>query len=222
MISCALPLVLLSPQAVSDLSKFQSLCEEVVDLEHLRESRGRQVRVRPSFHAELERLGKELAGTSKEMNEILTDVEKVSKVRVGRLWIVLIDDQAHTASGFTSRLSTVQYQPAFGMLSYCRCFRYWSGSDVSHTVSNVAPYGSLETCNNQAPAGKIKLEFNAVHSHHLRVTKKDQALVGKCKAALTLSVQKVTRDSCIPRCDSHIARVKKHGLLLGWMILVCG
>lgn len=43
----------------------------------------------------------------------------------------------------------------------------------------------------QAPAGKIKLEFNAVHSNHLRVTKKDQALVGKCKAALTLSVQKV-------------------------------
>lgn len=30
-----------------------------------------------------------------------------------------------------------------------------------------------------------------MHSNHLRVTKKDQGLVGKCKAALTLSVQKV-------------------------------
>ena len=47
----------------------------------------------------------------------------------------------------------------------------------------------------QAPAGRIKLEFNAVHSNHLRVTKKDQALVGKCKAALTLSVQKVGRNT---------------------------
>lgn len=46
----------------------------------------------------------------------------------------------------------------------------------------------------QAPAGRIKLEFNAVHSNHLRVTKKDQALVGKCKAALTLSVQKVREE----------------------------
>ena len=43
----------------------------------------------------------------------------------------------------------------------------------------------------QAGAGKIKLEFNAVHSNHLRVTKKDQGLVSKCRAALTLSVQKV-------------------------------
>lgn len=48
----------------------------------------------------------------------------------------------------------------------------------------------------QAPTGRIKLEFSAVHSNHLRVTKKDQALVGKCKAALTLSVQKV-RDSLL-------------------------
>lgn len=48
----------------------------------------------------------------------------------------------------------------------------------------------------QAPAGRIKLEFNAVHSNHLRVTKKDQALVGKCKAALTLSVQKVQITLC--------------------------
>ncbi|CAM9732636.1 unnamed protein product, partial [Sphacelaria rigidula] len=44
----------------------------------------------------------------------------------------------------------------------------------------------------QAASGKIKLECNAVHSNHLRVTKKDQALVGKCKAALTLSVQKAS------------------------------
>ena len=43
----------------------------------------------------------------------------------------------------------------------------------------------------QAGSGKIKLEFNAVHSNHLRVTKKDQGLVGKCRAAVTLSVQKV-------------------------------
>ncbi|CAM9615807.1 unnamed protein product, partial [Scytosiphon promiscuus] len=129
-------------QAVSDLSKFQSLCEEVVDLEHLRESRGRQVRVRPSFHVELQRLGKELASTSVEMNGILRDVEKASK----------------------------------------------------------------------APGGKIKLEFNAVHSHHLRVTKKDQALVGKCKAALTLSVQKAgvlfTTDS-LRAVDARATRLKE-------------
>eukprot|EP00903_Cladosiphon_okamuranus_P008571 g8222.t1 len=107
-------------QAVSDLSKFQSLCEEVIDQDHLRESGGKQVRVRPQFHAELQRLGDELSGTSGEMVDILREVEEDSK----------------------------------------------------------------------APAGRIKLEFNAVHSNHLRVTKKDQALVGKCKAALTLSVQK--------------------------------
>lgn len=69
-------------QAVSDLSKFQSLCEEVIDLDHLRESGGKQVRVRPSFHAELQRLGQELAGTSEEMAGVLKDVEKSSKVCV--------------------------------------------------------------------------------------------------------------------------------------------
>eukprot|EP00752_Nemacystus_decipiens_P008019 g7166.t1 len=107
-------------EAVSDLSKFQSLCEEVIDLDHLRDSGGKQVRVRPQFHPELQRLGEELSTTSGEMVDILREVEKASK----------------------------------------------------------------------APAGRIKLEFNAVHSNHLRVTKKDQGLVGKCRAALTLSVQK--------------------------------
>lgn len=68
------------PQAVSDLSKFQSLCEEVMDLEHLRESGGKQVRVRPSFHEELERLGLELERTRNDMLGVLRDVEKESKV----------------------------------------------------------------------------------------------------------------------------------------------
>lgn len=71
----------LSPfQVVSDLSKFQSLCEEVIDLDHLRESGGKHVRVRPQFHAELQRLGEELSGTSEEMLEILKEVEEASKV----------------------------------------------------------------------------------------------------------------------------------------------
>lgn len=105
-------------ETVSNLSKFMSLCEEVIDLEHLQETR--QVRVRPSFHEELDRLGHELDRVREDMLGVLRDVEHESK----------------------------------------------------------------------AAGGKIKLEFNAVHSNHLRVTKKDQALVGKCKAALTLSVQK--------------------------------
>lgn len=67
-------------QVVSDLSKFQSLCEEVIDLDHLRESGGKHVRVRPQFHAELQRLGEELSGTSEEMLEILKEVEEASKV----------------------------------------------------------------------------------------------------------------------------------------------
>lgn len=61
--------------------------------------------------------------------------------------------------------------------------------------------------NYQAPSGKIKLEFNAVHSNHLRVTKKDQSIVGKCKAALTLSVQKVSdkQKGLIPMwLDTHL------------------
>ncbi|CAM9431775.1 unnamed protein product, partial [Ascophyllum nodosum] len=107
-------------QAVSDLSKFQSLCEEVIDLEHMRESGGKQIRVRQSFHEDLERLGQDLDRARSSMVEVLREVEKEAK----------------------------------------------------------------------AGAGKIKLEFSAVHSNHLRVTKKDQGLVGKCKAALTLSVQK--------------------------------
>lgn len=76
-------------QAVSDLSKFQSLCEEVIDLDHLRESGGKQVRVRPQFHVELQRLGEELSGTSGEMVDILREVEKTSKVRItgrNKLW----------------------------------------------------------------------------------------------------------------------------------------
>lgn len=55
------------------------------------------------------------------------------------------------------------------------------------TIIEETPNGLSD----QAAPGKIKLEFNAVHSNHLRVTKKDQGLVGKCKAASTLSVQKV-------------------------------
>lgn len=67
---------------MSDLSKFQSLCEEVIDLDHLRESGGKQVRVRPQFHAELQRLGEELSGTSREMVDILREVEETSKVSI--------------------------------------------------------------------------------------------------------------------------------------------
>lgn len=69
-------------QAVSDLTKFQSLCEEVIDLDHLRESGGKQVRVRPSFHEELKRLGRELDRTQTDMADVLRDVEKESKVRI--------------------------------------------------------------------------------------------------------------------------------------------
>lgn len=69
-------------QVVSDLSKFQSLCEEVIDLDHLQESAGKQVRVRPQFHAELQRLGQELSDTSRDMMDVVKDVEKASKVRV--------------------------------------------------------------------------------------------------------------------------------------------
>lgn len=73
---------LLLCQAVSDLSKFQSLCEEVIDLDHLQGSAGKQVRVRPQFHVELQRLGQELSDTSGEMMDVVRDVEKASKVRV--------------------------------------------------------------------------------------------------------------------------------------------
>lgn len=69
-----------SYQAVSKLSKFLSLCEEVMDLEHLQETR--HVRVRPSFHEELNRLGQEIDHTRDQMTEVLRDVEKESKVRV--------------------------------------------------------------------------------------------------------------------------------------------
>lgn len=69
-------------QAVSDLSKFQSLCEEVIDLDHLRQSGGKQVRVRPQFHVQLQRLGEELSGADGEMAEILREVEKATKVGV--------------------------------------------------------------------------------------------------------------------------------------------
>lgn len=64
-----------------------------------------------------------------------------------------------------------------------------------------------ENAQRQAPAGRIKLEFNAVHSNHLRVTKKDQALVGKCKAALTLSVQKVRDWLVVDGYDPREGRV---------------
>lgn len=74
-------------EAVSDLSKFQSLCEEVIDLDHLRESGGRQVRVRPSFHEELKRLEQELDRARSDMLGVLRDVEKGSKVRGTRIGI---------------------------------------------------------------------------------------------------------------------------------------
>lgn len=73
---------LLLCQVVSDLSKFQSLCEEVIDLDHLQESAGKQVRVRPQFHTELQRLGQELSHASRDMMDVVEDVEKDSKVRV--------------------------------------------------------------------------------------------------------------------------------------------
>ncbi|CAM9170932.1 unnamed protein product [Choristocarpus tenellus] len=113
-------IVLPLQQSVSDLSQFQSLCEEVIDLEHLSETGGKEVRVRPSFHEELNRLGNEISRTQKSMEDVLRAVQEESK----------------------------------------------------------------------APAGKVKLEYNVVHNYHLRVTKKDQGLVGACKGALTLSIQK--------------------------------
>lgn len=72
------------------------------------------------------------------------------------------------------------------------------GTNVSSASVSACIFFGICNAAPQAPAGRIKLEFNAVHSHHLRVTKKDQAFVGKCKAALTLSVQKVTIDSFNP------------------------
>lgn len=60
-----------------------SLCEEVIDLEHLQETR--QVRVRPSFHEELNRLGHELDRAREDMFGVLRDVEKESKVLNTRL-----------------------------------------------------------------------------------------------------------------------------------------
>lgn len=67
---------------MSDLTKFQSLCEEVIDLDHLRESRGRQVRVKPSFHRELQRLAGEIDRTQTDMFDVLRDVERESKVMI--------------------------------------------------------------------------------------------------------------------------------------------
>lgn len=68
-------------QAVSDLSKFLSLCEEVIDLEHLQDTR--KVRVRPSFHEELNRLGQELGRAREDMVGVLKDVEMEAKVQYG-------------------------------------------------------------------------------------------------------------------------------------------
>lgn len=79
-----LPPGLTARQAVKDLSKFQSLCEEVIDLDHLQESKGKQVRVRPSFHDQLARLGEGLDRARTDMNDVLRDVEKDSKVRLLR------------------------------------------------------------------------------------------------------------------------------------------
>lgn len=67
---------------MSDLTKFQSLCEEVIDLDHLRESGGKQVRVKPSFHEELKRLGGEIDQTQTDMFDVLRDVEEESKVKI--------------------------------------------------------------------------------------------------------------------------------------------
>lgn len=61
----------------------------MIDMDNLRESGGKQVRVRPQFHAELQRLGDELSGVSGEMVDILQEVEKASKVRIAgqnKLW----------------------------------------------------------------------------------------------------------------------------------------
>lgn len=63
---------------MSNLSQFMSLCEEVIDLEHLQQTR--QVRVRPSFHEELNRLGHELDRAREDMFGVLRDVEQESKV----------------------------------------------------------------------------------------------------------------------------------------------
>lgn len=67
-------------QAVSNLSKFLSLCEEVIDLSHLEETR--EVRVRPSFHGELHRLQREMSRARQDMLKVLDEVEVESEVRV--------------------------------------------------------------------------------------------------------------------------------------------
>lgn len=64
-----------------------SLCEEVIDLEHLQETR--QVRVRPSFHEELDRLGHELDRVREDMLGVLRDVEHESKVPLDTQFVPL-------------------------------------------------------------------------------------------------------------------------------------
>lgn len=53
----------------------------MIDLDHLQESGGKQVRVRPTFHEELKRLGQEVDQTRDDMIGVLRDVERESKVR---------------------------------------------------------------------------------------------------------------------------------------------
>lgn len=155
----------------------------MIDLDHLRDSGGKQVRVRPQFHAELQRLGEELSGTSGEMVDILREVEEASKVRIAGRKMLRNCKPYHDEPGPRSDpLGDLENTlPVEVLASCCVFFCQESFAFISHRRNVLR----------QAPAGRIKLEFNAVHSNHLRVTKKDQALVGKCKAALTLSVQKV-------------------------------
>lgn len=51
----------------------------------MRESGGKQIRVRPSFHEELERLGRHLDLARGEMVEVLRGVETESKVETSRV-----------------------------------------------------------------------------------------------------------------------------------------
>lgn len=190
----------------------------MIDLDHLQESAGKQVRVRPQFHAELQRLGQELSDTSRDMLDVVKDVEKASKVRVTNKqhaeWCCEFGiEQTREHRDIFDQLPTfiavVQLLPVpgriFGFVAQSVCLK----STVDCIQEKSHPHHVNGNAQQQATAGKIKLEFNAVHSNHLRVTKKDQALVGKCKASLTLSVQKVS-DNVV------VVIVPARDLLLCW------
>ena len=156
-------------QAVSDLTKFQSLCEEVIDLDHLRESGGKQVRVKPSFPEELKRLGRELDRTQTDMVYVLRDVEKESKVRIPvscctdtllQLWFAMCRRVAAsnepcaviaTACSFSVRLTSRSLP--FGIPDISSCSRSSSNPNDyqadTRRVTNAARSCTCVSCSHQ-------------------------------------------------------------------------